>query len=376
MSDERYLRAPKGYQEQPGSPGGGDRPTPTPGAPQPARTRYPAPLPAAARRAASVRNVRGPTAPPLGPADLSGATADYRTRSNRRRRRKKTPKLPFVLGAIGLVLIGGLLYLVVADEGMPGVDSQTEARNSSASGDTIPATDADGGADGGGSGTAEAVGAGTETGDEQDDGSATGADSATETTVSGDEDEDASDAGTSTIAPGLSSDIGGVLDPSGIILTGTSPSQEELDGLVARLAVLSASGSVDTSAVVIDPASPPIRELDLAVSDQTGFSLNSDIIDSDFVPILNRVVQFMEADQTISVAVLGHTDSQGIDFQNLALSQRRAEAVVDYLIDQGVNSFRLEPLGRGSTEPVASNDTPEGRAQNRRIEFTIFGLDI
>ena len=65
----------------------------------------------------------------------------------------------------------------------------------------------------------------------------------------------------------------------------------------------------------------------------------------------------------------GHTDSTGEDAYNMGLSQRRAESVRSYLVSKGVKASRLEAKGYGETKPVASNDTNEGRAKNRRVEL-------
>jgi outer membrane protein OmpA-like peptidoglycan-associated protein len=76
-----------------------------------------------------------------------------------------------------------------------------------------------------------------------------------------------------------------------------------------------------------------------------------------------------ETDQHITIA--GYTDSQGNDATNLRLSQERADAVRAYLVQQGVSADRVKSIGKGEAEPVASNDTPEGRANNRRVEIIL-----
>jgi outer membrane protein OmpA-like peptidoglycan-associated protein len=73
-----------------------------------------------------------------------------------------------------------------------------------------------------------------------------------------------------------------------------------------------------------------------------------------------------------NILLAGHTDSTGSDKYNLKLSRRRAEAVSDYLYVQNVNSERFTIYGYGETDPVASNDTTDGRAQNRRVEVAIW----
>ena len=71
------------------------------------------------------------------------------------------------------------------------------------------------------------------------------------------------------------------------------------------------------------------------------------------------------------VSVEGFTDSRGADDMNLKLSQDRANAVKDYLVSQGVKPEKVRAMGRGEANPVASNDTPEGRANNRRVEIVV-----
>jgi outer membrane protein OmpA-like peptidoglycan-associated protein len=75
-------------------------------------------------------------------------------------------------------------------------------------------------------------------------------------------------------------------------------------------------------------------------------------------------------DQTY-IDVLGHTDSTGSDEYNQALSQRRAQAVADYLGSRGVARARMGLRGYGESQPIASNDTEEGKAQNRRVEIKV-----
>lgn len=87
---------------------------------------------------------------------------------------------------------------------------------------------------------------------------------------------------------------------------------------------------------------------------------------------LNEVAKSLkELDDDKLVSIEGFTDSRGADDMNLKLSQDRANAVRDYLASQGVKSEKLRAIGRGEANPVASNDTPEGRANNRRVEIVI-----
>jgi len=85
---------------------------------------------------------------------------------------------------------------------------------------------------------------------------------------------------------------------------------------------------------------------------------------------LNQVAKSLkELDDDKLVSVEGFTDSRGADDMNLKLSQDRANAVKDYLVSQGVKPEKLRAVGRGEGSPVASNETPEGRANNRRVEI-------
>lgn len=87
--------------------------------------------------------------------------------------------------------------------------------------------------------------------------------------------------------------------------------------------------------------------------------------------ILDQMAAAMLKLQGRKVEVIGHTDNQGLKASNQNLSQARAEAVVTYLADKGVSAEMLTASGQGSDRPIASNDTPDGRARNRRIEFRI-----
>jgi cytochrome c oxidase subunit 2 len=86
---------------------------------------------------------------------------------------------------------------------------------------------------------------------------------------------------------------------------------------------------------------------------------------------LDDVVSAMAQYPDLQIELSGHTDNTGDAAANLALSQERADRVLNYLTDKGVDVSRLRAVGYGATRPVESNDTEEGRAQNRRIEFTI-----
>jgi OOP family OmpA-OmpF porin len=100
-------------------------------------------------------------------------------------------------------------------------------------------------------------------------------------------------------------------------------------------------------------------------------------IKSEFVPILDEAVQTLKDNPNVNVVVEGHTDAIGSDSYNQGLSERRANAVKQYLVSNGIAESRLETVGKGEREPVAPNttpegqDDPEGRAMNRRVELKV-----
>lgn len=104
------------------------------------------------------------------------------------------------------------------------------------------------------------------------------------------------------------------------------------------------------------------------------FRTNKAIIRPKSFELLNNVADVLKAHTQIAkVQVEGHTDDRGRDTYNKKLSQRRAEAVVAYLNKRGVQANRLEAVGYGEAKPIATNDTDEGRATNRRVQLTIVG---
>ena len=86
-------------------------------------------------------------------------------------------------------------------------------------------------------------------------------------------------------------------------------------------------------------------------------------------PLLDEVVEILKKHEYIKLEIQGHTDSIGSEAYNLKLSQRRADVVRDYLVSHGISPDRLVTKGYGESDPIASNETPEGRAKNRRVIF-------
>ncbi|MDB9710362.1 OmpA family protein, partial [Salibacteraceae bacterium] len=86
---------------------------------------------------------------------------------------------------------------------------------------------------------------------------------------------------------------------------------------------------------------------------------------------LNKLADLLDANPDIKIEVSGHTDNQGNAAANQTLSENRSKAVYQYLIDHGISGGRLMYKGYGQTKPIATNETDEGRALNRRTEFIV-----
>src|SRR5216683_2703907 len=95
------------------------------------------------------------------------------------------------------------------------------------------------------------------------------------------------------------------------------------------------------------------------------------VIDPDSAGLLDRLIETALRCPAAMIEIAGHTDTDGDDASNQALSEKRAQAVADYLVKAGLPPDRFMAIGYGSTQPVAGNDTDEGKAQNRRIEFVV-----
>lgn len=102
-----------------------------------------------------------------------------------------------------------------------------------------------------------------------------------------------------------------------------------------------------------------------------GFEVNSDQVTASTRPVLARVAKALNAQTNFHIEVGGHTDSDGSAEYNEKLSEARAQAVRQYLIDQGVDAERLTAQGYGELDPIASNETASGKAMNRRVEFRV-----
>ncbi|OGT19525.1 MAG: cell envelope biogenesis protein OmpA, partial [Gammaproteobacteria bacterium RBG_16_57_12] len=101
------------------------------------------------------------------------------------------------------------------------------------------------------------------------------------------------------------------------------------------------------------------------------FESNSYSLKPEFFEVLQSVALVLKEYKSTLVTIAGHTDSTGSDDLNMTLSRHRATTVAMFLQGEGVDAARMSATGYGEQQPVASNDTPEGRAQNRRVEIRL-----
>ncbi|NEW89246.1 MULTISPECIES: OmpA family protein [Rhodopseudomonas] len=109
----------------------------------------------------------------------------------------------------------------------------------------------------------------------------------------------------------------------------------------------------------------------VASAEKINFERRSAVIDKASQPLLGKLAAAIKQCPAVTIEVAGYTDAAGKKSANVALSKRRAEAVVASLTKAGIGPVKLVAAGYGSAKPIAGNDTAEGRAQNRRIEFVV-----
>lgn len=172
-----------------------------------------------------------------------------------------------------------------------------------------------------------------------------------------------------------------------------------LAGAVSLASLMSACGGTqafsDKSSLVITgtppaPPPPPVAKPEpppkpkrvevtadkIVIKDKIQFDFNKATIKPESDDLLDEIVSVVKDNAFIhQVSIEGHTDSEGADAYNMKLSEGRAKAVMDYLVAHGIEASRLTSKGFGETKPIASNDTDEGKEQNRRVEFLITQQD-
>jgi len=130
--------------------------------------------------------------------------------------------------------------------------------------------------------------------------------------------------------------------------------------------------------ISVKPAAAPVdatvcQQLfaDLLAKARIRFETGKADIVADSAGLLDRLIETALRCPTVNIEISGHTDTDGEEATNQTLSEKRAQAVTDYMVRAGLPANRFLPVGYGSTQPIAGNDTDEGKAQNRRIDFVV-----
>jgi len=129
--------------------------------------------------------------------------------------------------------------------------------------------------------------------------------------------------------------------------------------------------SVKPAAAPVDPTVCQQLLSELLDKGKIRFEPGRATIDPDSAGLLDRLIETALRCPNARIEIAGHTDADGEDGFNIALSEKRAQAVADYMVKAGLPPDRFTATGYGSSQPVATNDTDEGKAQNRRIDFLV-----
>ena len=121
--------------------------------------------------------------------------------------------------------------------------------------------------------------------------------------------------------------------------------------------------------VIIMEPTPEFNPNQLILSSETSFEFNSAKLKEAAYPELDKLLEQMKKYPLSRWKIVGYTDNVGSEDGNIKMSQMRAESVLNYFVSRGIPKVRFEVIGMGSKNPIADNNTPEGRAQNRRVEI-------
>ena len=176
------------------------------------------------------------------------------------------------------------------------------------------------------------------------------------------------------IGAGAGAAVGGVIGNN----TGSTARGAIIGAVVGGAAGAIIGHQMDQQAKEIDQSIPGAKVErvgeGIQVTFESGllFDFDSDVIKPTAASNLQELARSLNKFGESNILIVGHTDSQGDDAYNMGLSQRRANSASAYLQSQGVPASRISTAGRGESEPVASNDTEAGKAQNRRVEVAIY----
>ena len=122
----------------------------------------------------------------------------------------------------------------------------------------------------------------------------------------------------------------------------------------------------------VHPETPPeLKPNEIIVLEKIFFEFDKANIQEVSKPQLNELVEYLKSNENYHLEIMGHTDSKGGEAYNLELSQERANSIKEFLVKNGIEDFRISPIGLGSTSPILANISEENRQINRRVEIRI-----
>lgn len=165
-----------------------------------------------------------------------------------------------------------------------------------------------------------------------------------------------------------------VFEDDQITLTGVVPSQAAADRLVDFAVHYCLTPAPVVNNLTIDPDAPVAGGIRVVEYNSVHFVDDTEIISTEQATQLDRIVAMMNALPNLTVHVVGNTDQEGDETRNFVISQRRADAVVNYLVERGIDRSRLTTQPAGESNPLIDEATDEANALNRRTDFVFYGL--
>ena len=147
------------------------------------------------------------------------------------------------------------------------------------------------------------------------------------------------------------------------------------DGFIAQNENLDLNKTKKSEAITLDLFLGPIEVGQPITLNNIFFAFDKDELTTSSYLELERVLEYMQKGRIQQIEIAGHTDSKGADEYNLSLSKRRATSVQKYFIANGIPAERVIAIGFGESKPIDTNDTPEGRKKNRRVEFKLLEIN-
>jgi outer membrane protein OmpA-like peptidoglycan-associated protein len=164
-----------------------------------------------------------------------------------------------------------------------------------------------------------------------------------------------------------------VFEAGKLVLTGSQPSKEAVDVLVARATALVGAENV-INQYVVDPRVTSAGGGDTTVTELVRFEAGGTELTDESKAVLDRVAALLAKSPAAVAVANSYTDTDGDELRNVGLAKQRIDAVVAYWETKGIGPNRVIPAARGEIDPIADNETAEGRAENRRIMLVLHQL--